>query len=67
MTNTVEYDNISKDFSVVKQSTAKLVKERSGCLAHVKGIQEDICYEKEISTAPCYGNGSYNGIDRLWK
>ena len=29
-------------------------------MAHVKGIQEDICYEKEISTAPCYGNGSYN-------
>ena len=22
-------------------------------MAHVKGIQEDICYEKEISTAPC--------------
>ena len=35
-------------------------------MAHVKGIQEDICNEKEISTAPCYGNGSYNGIGRLW-
>ena len=23
--------------------------------------------EKEISTAPCYGNGSYNGIGRMWK
>ena len=26
-------------------------------MAHVKGIQEDICNEKEISTAPC-GRGN---------